>query len=100
MVSIMSRSTPTPGPPADQRTNLFGESIPRLVEAGLAQRLQMHAERPDGTRDAGRAGLLVGELTNRLAGDCDAGLIDVADLIAQAVALRGGGRSRQRYWFR
>ena len=51
----------------------------------------MHAERPDGTRDPGRAGLLVGELTNRLAGDSDAGLIDVADLIAQAVALEAEG---------
>ena len=63
--------------------NLLGKGGAGLVQAGLAQRLQRHAERAHGAGDPGLAGLLFAQIGDGLAGHAHAGGVDLATLSAR-----------------
>ena len=69
-----------------ERGDLFLEGGARLVEAGLAQRLQGHAEGTDRAGDPGFAGLLVAQMGDGLFGQAHAGGVDVGHFAGEAVA--------------
>ena len=68
----MKRSTP----PSASACGLLAERRFGFVEAGLAPRLDADAERADGAGDVGLA-------ARRLAGDADAGGVDLAQPLAE-----------------
>ena len=72
--------------PLGEDANLLGKGGAGFVEAGLAQRLEAHAERADGAGDPGLAGLLFFEVGDGLAGKAHAGGVDLGDFAGQAVA--------------
>ncbi len=100
MVSTMSRSAPTPGPPSASAADLFGEGCAGLVEREFSLRRQRNAERADGPGDEGLGGLLLGNLRDALAGDADSGEVDLAHLVAAGRSAPGGRRLRRRCWSR
>ena len=70
----------------DQRANLLGKCGARLIEPGFAQRLQPHAQRPDGARHPGLASLLFFQVGNGLLGEPHAGGVDLGHFAGQSVA--------------
>ena len=72
---------------------LLAEELPRFVDAGLAPRLDAHAERPDGAGDVGR-------VARRLTRQARAGQVDGVHLIAQPEAAQLQRARRRRCWSR
>ena len=66
--------------------NLFRKGGARFIQAGLAQRLQPHAQRTDGAGDPGFAGLLFLEMVHGLPGQLHAGGVDLGHLSGQSMA--------------
>ena len=71
--------------------NLLREGFARLVEAGLSQRLQAHAQRPDSARHPGLSALLVGSLVHCLARYLGSGPVDLDHPVGEAIALQTQG---------
>ena len=69
-----------------QGADLFDECSAGLVEPGLAQRLEAHAQRSDRAGHPGFAGLLVLEMGHGLLRQLDAGGIDLGHLAGQSMA--------------
>ena len=92
IVSMCSRSTPTPGPPSTRALNLFREGGARLFQADLAQGLEPNAERADGAGDKGaRMPACPRIWATHFARQPHAGQVDVADLVAEPEALQAEG---------
>ena len=70
----------------DENLHLLAESRPRLVEAGLAQRLQPNAKRTYRTGNPGLGVLLSLQIFDCLPGQPNAGFIDLFYLSGQPVA--------------